>query len=375
MSDSTDSHEELKEAFQFVIDNSTDGYFEWGLRGGASYEYYSPHFKKILGYKDEEFLDVPESWQNTIFPEDRKIVLENLEKHKKDPGYPFYQEVRYRHKQGHTVWLICRGIIIRNRKGKPVKLIGTHTDITNYKKIEKKLSNKIMLLEGENDKNQLVVSEISHNINNILSGLIGTTSLLRYISTEKEKSDFLDDINVNLNLLSNMLNELLDSSRSGFYRKDTPVKVKLKNEIIPILKPFRVRAQNKNLTLTWKFSKNIPKHIYMKITCFTQILINLVDNAVKYTEQGSVHIIIDYIKSENELKLIVKDTGIGIKRENRKKIFQLMYRETPKYCQGSGIGLYNCKELCDFSDGKIWFKSRKTGGTTFYVKFPTGKSK
>lgn len=367
--------EQLKETFQFFIDNSTDGYFEWDLLN-PTYICYSPRFKRILGYTDEEFPNTFESWRNVIHPDDLKTSIENFEKHKNNPECPYYQEVRYAHKDGHTIWVICRGTILRDENNTPTKMIGTYTDITHYKEKEKKLSSKLNSLEKKISETQFIISEVSHNVNNILSGLIGATSLLRYAQRDDDNENFkyVEDIGINLTLISQLLRDLTVYNKSGCKEVNKIEKVNIKKNTISILKPFKLRAESNGLKFIWKFKGVFPKYLYINMLGFMQILGNLLDNAIKYTKDGKI-IVRFVILNSVCLHTSVSDTGIGIHKENRDKIFQPFYREKRKYCSGSGIGLYTCKGICENVGGKIWFRNRKPIGTTFHFKFPINKSK
>ncbi|MDM9581497.1 PAS domain S-box protein [Nostoc sp. GT001] len=115
------------------------GYWDWDIPGNQ--EYLSLTFKQMFGYEDHELANTPESWQRLIFPEDLPGVLELFEQHVQSRGQiPFYNEVRYRHKDGSIVWVICSGRVIAwDRDGNPLRMIGCHVDITQRKQVEAQL--------------------------------------------------------------------------------------------------------------------------------------------------------------------------------------------------------------------------------------------
>ena len=123
----------LREEF---VNASYDGYWDWHIQD--DYEYMSPRFWEIFGFKPEEKKHHPSEWQALIFDEDLKPTLESFNKHIETKGkHPFYQEVRYRHKNGSTVTVICRGQVVDwDADGKPLRMIGVHTDVTALKKAE-----------------------------------------------------------------------------------------------------------------------------------------------------------------------------------------------------------------------------------------------
>lgn len=125
-----------------ILEDTLSGYWDWDLVNNT--EYLSPAFKLMFGYQDHELENSPETWQKMIFPEDLPIALENFDKHVKTRGlHPFYQEVRYRHRDGSTVWVICAGRVIEwQEDGSPVRMVGCHVDVTQQKRTEKLLSSK-----------------------------------------------------------------------------------------------------------------------------------------------------------------------------------------------------------------------------------------
>lgn len=121
------------------VNTSYDGYWDWHIQD--DYEYMSPRFWEIFGFKPEEKEHHPSAWQSLIFEEDLPPTLENFKKHVETKGkHPYFQEVRYRHKDGSTVTVICRGKVIEwDKEGNPLRMIGTHTDVTHLKNIQKSL--------------------------------------------------------------------------------------------------------------------------------------------------------------------------------------------------------------------------------------------
>ena len=124
---------------KLILEQSLAGYWDWQIKDGT--EYLSPTFKRMFGYEDHELPNKPETWQAMIFPEDLPGVLEVFRQHVESRGkVPYYNEVRYRHKNGSTVWVICTGQIIEwDEQGQPVRMIGCHVDITERKQAEERL--------------------------------------------------------------------------------------------------------------------------------------------------------------------------------------------------------------------------------------------
>lgn len=125
----SDRLREDADLFDWFEMGATDGLWYWDL-SDPEQEWLSPQFKKAFGYANDEIPHTSAWWQENIFPEDLPGVLDNFEKHKADPDHPYDQVVRYRHKDGHTVWIRCRGLIIRDENNQPTRMLGAHTDLT-----------------------------------------------------------------------------------------------------------------------------------------------------------------------------------------------------------------------------------------------------
>jgi diguanylate cyclase (GGDEF)-like protein/PAS domain S-box-containing protein len=125
--------------FEFIQSGSLDGIWYWDLENPQN-EWMSPKFWQTLGYDPDEKKHQANEWQDIIFQEDLKLATENFDKHCIDPNYPYDQIVRYKHKNGSTVWVRCRGLAIRDESGKAIRMLGAHVDITDLKETEKEMT-------------------------------------------------------------------------------------------------------------------------------------------------------------------------------------------------------------------------------------------
>lgn len=133
--------------FEFIQSGSLDGIWYWDL-DAPEHEWMSPKFWETLGYKADEKKHLASEWQDIINKEDLVLAQENLAKHCADPDHPYDQIVRYRNKNGSTVWIRCRGLAIRDKTGKLRRMLGAHSDITVLKEAEK----EILRLSSEYEK-------------------------------------------------------------------------------------------------------------------------------------------------------------------------------------------------------------------------------
>lgn len=144
--------------FSFIESSSLDGIWYWNLQNPED-EYMSPNFWKLFGYDPTEKKHLASEWQDMINAEDLKAAIENFNKHLADPSYPYDQIVRYTHKDGSTVWVRCRGIAIRDKDGKPKRMLGAHNDYTPIKRAE----------EQERAKHQQLSSILDASLDGIMA--------------------------------------------------------------------------------------------------------------------------------------------------------------------------------------------------------------
>ncbi|WP_052501704.1 PAS domain-containing hybrid sensor histidine kinase/response regulator [Thiomicrospira microaerophila] len=142
--------------FDFIQEAALDGLWFWDLEN-PEHEWMNPKFWQVLGYDPATKQHLASEWQHMINADDLKAATENFTKHLADPAYPYDQVVRYQHRDGHTVWVRCRGIAIRDEQGKPVRMLGAHNDITEYKQQQLALEQaQATLLESEDKYRTLV---------------------------------------------------------------------------------------------------------------------------------------------------------------------------------------------------------------------------
>lgn len=145
--------------FDYLHEGSLDGIWYWDLENFEN-EWMSPRFWELLGYSPEEKQHLVSEWKDIIDPDDLIVATENFKKHCEDPNHPYDQIVRYKHKDGSSVWVRCRGIAIRDASGKPIRMLGAHTDITKLILAERKISEQqAELTRLNNELKALVVTD------------------------------------------------------------------------------------------------------------------------------------------------------------------------------------------------------------------------
>lgn len=230
--------------------------------------------------------------------------------------------------------------------------------------------------EGSKAKSEFL-STMSHEIRTPMNAIIGMTNLLAKDNPREDQVEQLEILDFSAKTLLSLINDVLDFSKieSGKIEFEN-VAFNLENLLNGVLESFRFTAEKKDVPLYLDFDEDLPETIAGDPNRLTQILNNLVSNAVKFTEEGSVGIIVELKeRNDDQLKILftVTDTGIGISEDKQEEIFKSFTQErseTSRVFGGTGLGLTISKKLVDLQNGTIDLESEKGKGSTFYVELP-----
>jgi len=251
--------------------------------------------------------------------------------------------------------------------------------------IEKLNETKIQLVQAKEHaeaaslaKSQFL-SNMSHEIRTPLNGVIGFTELLRNTALNKNQQEYLDNAIISANSLLSVINDILDFSKIESGKLEIE---QVKTDIIVLIENaadiIKIMAAQKGLELLLNIQPDIPRFMYVDPVRTKQILVNLLSNAVKFTHAGEVELQVDFEQKTNRsgtLRIRVRDTGIGIKDIDKKKLFKAFSQadtSTTRRYGGTGLGLIISNSLAERMGGKIEFESVAGQGTTFSFSFETG---
>lgn len=219
----------------------------------------------------------------------------------------------------------------------------------------------------------LFLANMSHEIRTPMNGIIGMSNMLKKTSLTSEQSDALNIIVNSAENLVTIINEILDFSKIESGNLDLEnIAFDLHHEINNVTKLLKTKAEEKGLTLSSSISPFVPRWVSGDPVRFKQILINLVNNGIKFTEKGYVRISVtveDRVNNRSVIRLEVTDTGIGIAEETKKKLFKIFSQADASFTRrfgGTGLGLVISKNLVERMGGYLGVESKIGQGSTFW---------
>jgi PAS domain S-box-containing protein len=500
--------EELREArerFEVAMRGSGDGLWDWDVRTNAVY--FSPRWKEMLGYADDEIVHDYSEWENRVHPEDRPRALATIRAYFDDPGAEAYVlEHRLRHKDGSYRWILARGVALRDAAGKPYRMAGSHTDITPRRQMEQRLRDeealyhslvetlplnifrkdregrftfgnrrflralgktldqvcgktdfdfyprelaqkyrtddiRVMTTEelfeateehvradGEKiyvqvlktpvyDAEERVVgtqaifwdvtdkkraeealhrareaaeaasrakstflANMSHEIRTPMGAVIGMTELVLDTPLTAEQRDYLEIVRKSADALLGVINDILDFSKIEAEKMDLDrMSFHLRELLGDALSTLALRAHQKGLELAGRIAPDVPDAVVGDPNRLRQVIVNLVGNAVKFTQKGEIVVDVSLLpcplSSARDkgpetvmLHFAVRDTGIGIPPDKQRMIFdpfsQVDTGTTRRY-DGTGLGLAISSRLVAMMGGHMTVESEPGRGSTF----------
>jgi signal transduction histidine kinase/CheY-like chemotaxis protein len=230
-------------------------------------------------------------------------------------------------------------------------------------------------LEVANLKKSRFIANISHEIRTPLNGLMGMTSLLESIENTSEQQEYIEIIKVSSYQLLNIINGIIEfSNHSKISENLNNIDFNIRRSVLNTINICQNRAREKNLELTYKIDHSIPEILLGDSGKLQQILINLLSNALKFTQSGSVHIRVRNLgqqKGNIELEFSIEDTGKGIQEQDLSKLFQpfsQLKKEVNELQKGSGLGLNISQHLVQSMGGEIGVQSSLGLGSVFYFQ-------
>ena len=379
---------EKQQELDTLLEAFPGGLFKYEAARGGKFTFISAQMLKTLGYNETEFrAKFNNCFDDMVYAEDRDNVLKSIENQIQNSEFDTC-EYRIETKDGALKWFYDVGHLVTDIQGKKWFYV-VIVDIDDRKRLEaereqrEKLQNALMVSETANRAKSMFLSNASHDMRTPLNGVIGYTELALVTEDQNRMLDYLRKIKESSRILLELIQDTLDLStiETGNYvlHKQPVSCAEVVRGIVTAIEPAAIA---KGIIFSVDNSKAIMADINIDIHRVQEILLNLLNNAIKFTDAGGkVELAIECVGSTDRVihdKLIIRDTGCGISKEFLPKIFEPFAQEhnwDGKRIGGTGLGLPIVKRLVELMEGRIEVKSELGKGTEFtvYLDFERAK--
>lgn len=367
-------HKQMEESlrkFSRAIEQSPAAVIITGA--GGDIEYVNPKFTELTGYTQEEVVGKnPRLLKSGEHDTGHyKRLWETV-----SAGKEWRGELRNKKKNGELFWVSASISAIKNSHVPITHFLAIEEDITERKKWEEELKKAKEAAEAANRAKSSFVANVSHEIRTPMTAIIGAADLLEQTALNEEQQKYVRISKSAGGTLFCLINDILDLSKIEAQRLElaqTPFDL---NELMAkTLEFLAIEADKKKIELSCRAERDVPVSLEGDPDRLRQIIVNLVGNALKFTEKGGIYVSVkNTVRPETGhydafLEFSVRDTGIGIAPEQITRIFDLFTQANATIFQkygGTGLGLAISKHLAELMGGKIWVESKPGEGSTFF---------
>lgn len=324
-----------------------------------------------------------DDWKKVIHPHHLDRVSQGLQNAFRS-GQPWEDTFPISNGRGQWKWFLTRVTPVTNDQNQITHWIGTHTDITEKRKVEEDLKKAKNQAEAALKAKTELLINMSREIRMPMNTILGFASLLKDSSlTEQERIQFADKILANGDQLLQIIDDILNLSKYEVepISPNDKVRFNLADMVFDIIQTMKPMAEKKDIRLNVFFNSAIPKLIFSEPHRVRQVISNLIGNGIKYTSNGGrIMISLEFIENSKFgpcVEIDVEDTGIGISREQQSKIFQPFAQIEGSFTRnanGKGLGLAVSEKLANSLGGQLSLKVSEIGeGSCFAFQLPTGE--
>ena len=397
--------------WQFALEITSDGVWDWTIE--TDYAAYSTRWKSMLGYSEQDILPTNQEWQTRIHPDDQAMVDGTMLAYLAG-SLPIYKvEYRLKCKDDSYKWILGRGIVVsRDQNNRPLRMIGTHTDITTFKEdelllkkhkataeldafdktialfhqsqtmqedISQQVTQRTKELQTSTTKAHEAVaiksqflSNMSHEIRTPINAIMSIAFLALQTDLTAQQHNYLSKIDSSAKWLLGILDDILNFSKLEAGKVELEQQQFELASVIAFLKTVATPlVTNKDISLLFAVESSVPPVFIGDSLRLGQVLLNLSSNAIKFTHTGSVTLnvtLLSLVDQQAQLKFSVTDTGIGLDLNHKHELFEAFNQadnSTTRVYGGTGLGLAISKQLVQAMGGAISIESQEGAGSCF----------
>ena len=347
--------------------------------------FFSEEWKQQLGFAGAEVGDSCAECFDRMHPDDLEHAMAAWNACIAKPGSQYKMTFRLRHRNGTWRWISSTGFNMSSPGGHVSRVLGTHIDVTEYKLMERKLlkAEKTQRLgreqaERESRAKSSFLAAVSHEIRTPLNGIMAAFQMLRFTQGQAQREHLVEMGESSGKWMLKIIGESLDITRIESGKMELVCEaVDLRGMLDELKSLTRERVSGKDIEFIWNVMPDVPRWVSLDPVKLRQILMNLLGNAMKFTQRGFVSLDVtagkDAGNGRQVIEFAVKDSGIGFSKEFRQIIFQPFAQATKRSEStenGIGLGLVIAKELTRLMKGKLKVQSRLGVGSEFTLSLP-----
>jgi PAS domain S-box-containing protein len=341
----------------------------------ATITYTCPSAQQVLGYTPEELLG--QNVLHLVHPEDQERTRALFAQILRQPSVPVRGDCQWRHKLGWRWYDFTAQNLLHDANIGGVLI--TSRDVTERKQVMAELQSAKEAADAANRAKSEFLANMSHEIRTPINGILGTVELALDTDLSSEQREYLVMAKQSGEVLLDVINDILDFSKIESGKLDLEcIDFILSDCLAQEMNALALRAHSKGLELTYRIAPEIPARLAGDPSRLRQAMLNLVGNAIKFTERGEVAVYVDQESRDErnvELHFRVVDTGIGIPRDKQALLFQAFAQADTSITRkfgGTGLGLAICARLVSLMGGRIWLESAEGRGSTFHFTISFG---
>lgn len=336
----------VKERLEYAVNGTKDGLWDWDLK--TNEVYFSPRWKDMLGYSDDELPNILETWEKNVHPDDLEKALEAIAVSHEKPGQLYENIHRVRHKNGTWVWILDRGQTLFDAEGKAIRMVGFHTDITKQKELEQELleQEEMMIAQSRHVAMGEMIGMIAHQWRQPITGIaMEANNLLLDVELDEVNNERIIQKSKAILKQTEHLSKTIDDFRNFFRPNKEKDEVKIVDVLMEAQQIMGKSLEHHNITLSIESDEYETIHTYSRE--MLQVFLNLIKNAQEAIEQNTPaggRIDANVIDKGDSIVITVSDNGGGIEESILNRIFE-PYFSTKGKKTGTGLGLYMSKTI------------------------------